>query len=205
MWARTGLLLLMLTGCGGCLAPPLSCNRPNVFVLEGIAGYWPLCCQFEGALRAEGIHPIMAFAEEYYPLAEFIADQRQCGRLDGPIVVVGYSLGANTAILLADRLKERGVEIDKLVLLEASYKDEVPSNVRDCVNIYKSHPWTDWIPIFRGIPLPAESNSTAMVNCDLRECHPEAGGWHHHLIVCANPNVHRVMVDEVLEGLGENR
>jgi thioesterase domain-containing protein len=158
---------------------------------------------FEHTLRAEGIHPIMAFAEEYYPLAEFIADERQAGRLDGPIVVMGYSLGANTAILLAERLAERGVELDKLVLLECSYADEVPSNVRECFNIYKSHPWTDWFPLFRGIPLEAESDQTQMVNYDLRDADPATGRWHHHLTACANRRIHEIIVDEIWDGLRE--
>ncbi|MGQ0635452.1 MAG: thioesterase domain-containing protein [Planctomycetaceae bacterium] len=203
MHSRFGLLLLFALS-SGCVAPPLSGCRPNVFVLEGIAGYWPGCCAFERTLRAEGIHPIMAFAEEYYPLAEFIADEKQSGRLEGPIVVMGYSLGANTAILLAERLQERGVDVDKLVLLECSYCDAIPSNVHECFNVYKSHPWTDWFPVFRGIPLEAESDQTQLVNYDLRVADPAAGGWHHHLIACANHHIHDIIVDEIWEGFGES-
>jgi hypothetical protein len=192
-------LLLLLAGSGGCCTPFGSASRPNVVVLRGIIGYWPFIEPFEKGLCAEGICPTTAFAEGYPQVANEIEEGRRSGRWQGPLVIVGYSSGANCALKLCRDLGGRGITVDKLVLLETSYRDLVPENVRHCVNIYKSQPVTDWIPIFRGIPLCAESDTTELVNRDIHY-EPYAHGFlNHHLTICANPVVQRMMIDEVLE------
>jgi hypothetical protein len=194
-------LLLLLAGSGGCCTPFGSASRPNVVVLRGIIGYWPFIEPFESSLCAEGICPTTAFAEGYHQVADEIVEGQQSGRWQGPLVIVGYSSGANSAIKLCRDLGGRGVKVDKLVLLETSYDDLVPANVRSCVNIYKSQPATDWIPIFRGIPLCAESAQTELVNRDIHY-EPYAHGFlNHHLTICANPAVQQLMLDEVREGI----
>jgi hypothetical protein len=192
-------LLLLLAGSGGCCTPFGSASRPNVVVLRGIIGYWPFIEPFEKGLCAEGICPTTALAEGYPQVANEIEEGRRSGRWQGPLVIVGYSSGANCALKLCRDLGGRGITVDKLVLLEASYRDLVPENVRQCVNIYKSQPATDWIPIFRGIPLCAESDGTDLENRDIHY-EPYAHGFlNHHLTICANPVVQRMMIDEVLE------
>jgi hypothetical protein len=174
-----------------------------VFVVRGIAGYWPCLCAFEEALRNEGVRPKAAFAETQRLLADEITAGRDSGRLRGPLVIVGYSTGANSAIGVCRRLAECGITVDKLVLLETSYEEAIPGNVRSCFNIYKSQPHTDWIPIFRGLPLHAASGATELVNYDVRCADSEFFFWENHLTICANPYVHDLMVDQVLDALEE--
>jgi hypothetical protein len=193
--------LILLVGGSGCYtAPPIgSACRPNVFVMRGIIGYWPFIETFEDALCDEGLCPTIAFAEQYHELADDIAEGTESGQLKGPLVIVGYSVGANGAIHLCRRLEERNITVDKLVLLETSYDEEIPANVRSCFNIYKSQPLTDWFPIFRGIPLEAESGGTELVNYDLRCEAPEICCWDNHLTMCMNRRIHDLMIDEVLD------
>lgn len=196
--------LLLLTGTGGCCAGPCfgSACPPDVYVLRGIAGYWPGAGAFERTLECRGIRPKVVFAETYPFLADRIAADRECGGACRPLVIVGYSTGGNGAIDVCRRLEQRGIAVDKLVLLDTSYEDAIPGNVRSCFNLYKSHPHTDWIPIFRGVPMPAASPSTEMVNFDLRCQAPELSGWwENHLTICANPCIHELMAAQVLEGL----
>ncbi|MFN0052316.1 MAG: thioesterase domain-containing protein [Planctomycetales bacterium] len=200
LWGLVLLVMLAANGC--CLCGPLGSSRePNVFVLRGVAGYWPGVEAFEEDLCDAGVCPTTAIPEVYPHLADRIAEERESGRLRGPLVLVGYSLGANAAIKIAQRLDERGIDVDKLVLLETTLNDEIPANVHSCFNVYKSQPSTDWIPVFRGIPLETESARTRMYNLDLRCSRQSCWKKEHHLTICANRDIHALLVEEVLDGL----
>lgn len=199
--------LILLVGASGCYsAPPIgSACRPNVFVVRGIIGYWPFIETFEDALCDEGLSPTIAFPAQYCQLADDITEGTESGHLNGPLVIVGYSVGANSAIHVCRRLQERNITVDKLVLLETSYAEEIPGNVRSCFNIYKSQPLTDWFPIFRGLPLDAESSRTEMVNYDLRREDPGICCWDNHLTMCMNRRIHDLIIDEVLDEIDGGR
>ncbi|MGE5191694.1 MAG: hypothetical protein ACM3U2_04275, partial [Deltaproteobacteria bacterium] len=101
------------------------------------------------------------------------------------------------------KLGERGITVDKLVLLEASANGRVPGNVRECVNIYKPQPWTEYFPFFRGCTVAADSPVTQLVNYNLREFNDGRYDWDNHFTVTFNPYVRDLMMDEVLSGIEE--
>lgn len=195
-------MTLVLSGSGCCSMPVGSSCGPNVFVLQGTGGYWPCIERFEKSLSDEGICTTVARPEQYPALADDIAQARECGRMRGPIVIVGYSLGAVAAIQLCRHLEDYGIAVDKLVLLESSYDAPLPANVSRCFNIYQSRPKTDWLPAFRGVPVSAESPATQVVNYDLREEEGELCCRGNHFTICTNPYVQDVMVDEILSVAG---
>jgi pimeloyl-ACP methyl ester carboxylesterase len=193
-----GLALAML--CAGCYSPgPIgSASRPNVIVLRGGAGYFPNLAEFEDRLLDEGICPTVAYPEGYATVAERLIGGRNRGRLAGPVVIVGYSAGANAAISLSRRLGERGINVDKLVLLEPTTGEKVPGNVVTCFNIYKSQPWYDVVPAFGGIPVSKENPATTLVNYNLRDYNDGRFDWENHLTLAANPHIQDLILDEVL-------
>jgi hypothetical protein len=198
-WPRLiGLAMAIL--CTGCYSPgPIgSASRPNVIVLRGGAGYFPNLAEFEDRLLDEGVCPTVAYPEGYSTIAERLIGGRNRGRLDGPVVIVGYSAGANAAISLSRRLGERGIDVDKLVLLEATTGERVPGNVVACFNIYKSQPWYDIVPAFGGIPVEKESAATTLVNYNVRDYNDGRFDWENHLTLAANPFIQDLLVDEVL-------
>ena len=186
--------------CAGCYSPgPIgSASRPNVIVLRGTAGYFPNLSEFEERLLDEGVCPTVAYPEAYPTIAERLIGGRNRGRLGGPVVIVGYSAGANAAIALSRRLGERGIDVDKLVLLEATSAEKVPGNVRACFNIYKTQPWYDVVPAFGGIPVSRESGATTLVNYNVRDYNDGRFDWENHLTLAANPYIQDLMLDEVL-------
>jgi pimeloyl-ACP methyl ester carboxylesterase len=193
-----GMLLAML--CTGCYSPgPIgSASRPNVIVLRGTAGYFPELSEFEERLLDEGVCPTVAYPDAYSTIAERVIGGRNRGRLNGPVVIVGYSAGANAAISLSRRLSERGIDVDKLVLLEATSSEKVPGNVHACFNIYKTQPWYDFVPAFGGIPVARESGATELVNYNVRDYNDGRFDWENHLTLAANPDIQALMVEEVL-------
>lgn len=198
-WPRLiGLALAIL--CTGCYStgPIGSASRPNVIVLRGMGGYFPNLAEFEDKLLDEGVCPTVAYPDAYHTIAEKLIGGRNRGRLDGPVVIVGYSAGANAAISLSRQLGERGIDVDKLVLLEATTTENVPGNVVACINIYKTQPWYDVIPAFGGIPVSRESVATTLVNYNVRDYNDGRFDWENHLTLAANPHIQELMLDEVL-------
>src|SRR5260370_20813144 len=129
-WSRVAALLLAVC-CAGCCTPGpiLSASRPNVIVFRGIAGYFPNLGEFEDKLLEEGICPTVAFPDAHARICERIIAARNTGRLQGPLVVVGYSSGADKAIVFSRSLRVRGITVDKLVLLETTSEYSIPDNV----------------------------------------------------------------------------
>ena len=192
--------LLLAISCAGCYStgPIGSTSRPNVIVLRGAAGYFPNLTAFEDRLLDEGVCPTVAYPNAYATIAERLIGGRNRGRLEGPVVIVGYSAGANAAISLSRRLGERGIDVDKLVLLEATTSERVPGNVRVCFNIYKAQPWYDLYPAFGGIPVSRESVATTLENYNVRDFNDGRFDWENHLTLAANPDIQDLMLDEVL-------
>jgi hypothetical protein len=114
---------------------------------------------------------------------------------------VGYSVGADKAIVLSRSLRERGITVDKLVLLEATSEDSIPGNVTECVNIYKPQPWSGVLPVFRGCPVSAESPATTVSNYNVREYNDGRYDWDNHFTLTTNPYVQDLIIDEVVAGL----
>jgi pimeloyl-ACP methyl ester carboxylesterase len=193
-------LLLAAICCAGCCAPGpiLSPSRPNVIVFRAMTGYFPCLREFEERLLDEGVSPTVAFPSAHERIAERLIAAKNNGTLDGPLVIVGYSLGADNAIRVARRLGARGIAVDKLVLLETSTANCVPGNVRECINIYKPQPLNGLVPFFRGCTVTAESSDTVLVNYNVREYNDGRYDWDNHFTLTANPYLQDLMIDEVM-------
>ncbi len=69
-----------------------------------------------------------------------IANQKRYGRK--PVILIGHSLGANAAILVAQRLHAQNIEVQYLVTFAATAPDPVPGNVEKVANYYfATHGW----------------------------------------------------------------
>jgi hypothetical protein len=147
------------------------CNRPEVFLLRGGAGYWPKVSQFEEVLRTRGFEPRTIYHWEHRGLADEIASAYRAGELAGPVTIVGYSSGADAACWMSERLNKAGVPVTNLILIESTFGIDVPTNVSFCYNIYQSR-WADAVPAFRGIAVNAQNPNTQLFNVDVRY-HPE--------------------------------
>jgi hypothetical protein len=197
------LAILLAASCTGCVSsgPIGSAARPNVIVMRGTGGYFPNLAEFEERLLQEGTCPTVAYPDAERAIAERIVGGRNQGRLTGPLIIVGYSAGANAALSLSDRLGARGIEVDTLVLVEATESRRVPMNVHSCLNIYKSQPWGEYVPILAGQPLEAAGPTTDLVNYDVREYNDGRFDWENHLTLAANPHVQDLIIDEVVEAI----
>jgi len=202
------LLSLLVLACSGRVFPwtAYHLERParsaRVILVRGLAGYWPGAEPLAHRLRKQGLDASVVFGSEGKGVACALAHEYRHDPDAVPIVLVGYSLGANEAIKIARRLDRQGIPVDSLVLIDCPYHDTIPPNVIRCLNIYRSRPLTDWIPMFRGLPVGAESPDTDLENFDThREGWDPAPLTLNHFTICSSLAVHDEVTIEVLQAL----
>jgi len=114
--------------------------------------------------------PCVSVANEEAPrLRVWLVREKNKGTIHEPLVLVGHSWGADDQIRVAQYLKRAGITVDLLVLIDPVTPPPVPTNVKRVYCVYKSHPATDAIPLWRGVPATvADPRLTPLVNIDLR-------------------------------------
>jgi hypothetical protein len=118
-----------------------------------------------------------------------------------PLVLIGHSYGADDVVGICRKLDAANIPVDLLVTVDATTPPNVPKNVKMVYNYYQSTA-TDFIPMFRGIPLTPDKDAknVKIVNIDLRKQRTdllEPGT--NHINIDKNMKLHKVLVDHVLE------
>ncbi|MDO8535365.1 MAG: hypothetical protein Q7S17_11580 [Xanthobacteraceae bacterium] len=90
-------------------------------------------------LNQKGIKAAVYSHLEYYSLAEFVAGKYKAGAHKQPIIIVGHSVGADTAILMAARLQELNVPVRLIIAFDPVATHEAPRNVARVVNFFQSN------------------------------------------------------------------
>lgn len=141
----------------------------HVYMFRGLVDFMSFGVdRFARELCAEGfstsVHPTLGGAG----VARRIEREWHNSRSHGPVLLYGYSTGANTAIGVAKRLQRSGIPVDVLFTVDpfpiASLR--VPSNVRICANYY--HSFVPGIPLLSARPVSQEKGgSVQLSNTDL--------------------------------------
>jgi hypothetical protein len=204
-------LITILAGCGTTRNwLPQARARPesavetapsNVVVVRATAGYWPDCERLVQSLKDQGAPATVIRGMEINRTADRIVTARRSGDAR-PLVLIGYSRGANDALRLTRRLQRENIAVDTLILMEMAAQDSVPANVVSCLNVYKSSPADEWVPAFRGLPVTVESAQTNLVNYNVR-FHDEAVAQAaiNQFTVSQNPAVQTMVVERVTMAL----
>ncbi|MBS0261625.1 MAG: hypothetical protein JSS02_06670 [Planctomycetes bacterium] len=171
------------------------CNRPEVYLLRGGAGYWPRVEEFGDTLRARGFEPTVIPHWEHRGLADAITRAYYNNELAGPINIIGYSSGADAACWMSERLNKAGVPVTNLILIESTIGVAVPTNVSFCYNIYESR-WADAVPAFRGIAVKKKNPNTELYNVDVRQF-PELTYFaeRNHFTMASSRNMHNYLTE----------
>jgi pimeloyl-ACP methyl ester carboxylesterase len=114
----------------------------DIYLLTGGFGIFSTGLRDLGTQLAQGgVTATQASYQGWRSIARKIVDHRQrYGRK--PVVLIGHSFGANSAIQIANALKAKGVQVDLIVSYAATTPLTVPSNVRKVLNFYfKSGGW----------------------------------------------------------------
>lgn len=127
-----------------------------------------------------------------YALSDYIIKRYKSGELQGPIILVGHSLGANDQIKVARNLARANVPVALLITVDAVSPLAVPPNVAEAVNIY----YPAHVPIFSGQRLKAmDSERTHVENFNVITNNINNVN---HFNIESNPIIQKMMVDKIL-------
>jgi pimeloyl-ACP methyl ester carboxylesterase len=115
-------------------------NQPyQVYLLKGLADIFSSGMDFlQAKLQARGIQGEVHSHSDWEKLAQSTAAKWRNGA-HGPIIIIGHSLGADAAILMAQRLGESGVPVALLVAFSPVDSGPATANVARAVTYYQSN------------------------------------------------------------------
>jgi len=109
----------------------------------------------------------------------------------GPVVIAGHSLGAFTAMGLANQLSAKGIPVDLVILFDPLSPSAIPTGVRKLINYRASGRKGDG-----GNSEPGPRSNGNIVNVDIRTL-PELGQANHWNIV-NQPALQKLAVQEIV-------
>jgi pimeloyl-ACP methyl ester carboxylesterase len=188
--------LAAFSGAGASRAENATTERSPgaVYLFSGMV--WPIFDSTHGTgveemmqrIRAFGVQAEVGAPGDWERAADaFLAS----GRTSTPVAVVGYSFGANAAILFSRRLERANVPVQTLVVIEAAKPPQIPTNVRRAVHYYVSG-MADRIA-------PAPGFSGSIENINLGSVDPDAAS-RNHWSVSHLELLHSKVIAEVLDG-----
>lgn len=178
-------------------------RRGNVYLLRGWQDlYSQGIDQLADSLRREGVEAQVFRAGQWRELGETISHRYAGAGRREPLVLIGFSYGADDVVQIADQLKGADLTIDLLITIDPVTPAPVPENVRVGYNFFQSNGVWDAFPWFRGVPLQPDGNRQIM-NIDIRRqrtdlLEPDTA----HSNIAANPKIHREIIRRVLEVCG---
>jgi pimeloyl-ACP methyl ester carboxylesterase len=115
-------------------------DRPyQVYLLKGLADVFSSGMDFlQDKLQARGVAGEVRSHSDWEKLAQSAAEKWRSGN-HGPIIIIGHSLGADAAILMAKRLGEEGVPVALLVTFSPVDSGPANANVARAVNYFQSN------------------------------------------------------------------
>lgn len=154
--------------------------------------------QLGGEMTDAGMNALVFRASQWRDLARVIEERWNTDTTKKPLVLVGFSYGADDVLRVAQQLKLRGILVALIITIDPATPPAVPGNVRQCINYFEPNGVWDIFPWLRGIPLHAESDSTTLLNQDLRKdrrdlLEPNTS----HANIAANPKLHREIIAQL--------
>jgi len=154
------LLMILAAGCARLspgkiadLAPPRSVN---VVLIRGYLDWYSTGIdQLTQSLVNSGIHAEAYREEQWGDLADQIIKSHP-----HPLILIGFSYGADDVILIARRLSEQHLPVDLLITIDPVTPAAIPTNVKRSVNFYEPNGLWDLFPWLRGVPVTGETGQT---------------------------------------------
>ena len=163
----------------------------DVYILRGGAGIFSIgLTKLAAKLKQNGVEASVKSHAAWQLVARTIVKhQAQYGRR--PVILIGHSLGADSAVKMAHALKRKGVQVDYIASFAATGLATIPSNVSNVTNFYfKTGGW--------GGLFTAESDFQGQLNNMDMSAQP---GMTHFNIDDANA-LHELVVRDVLRYMG---
>jgi hypothetical protein len=168
--ALPGCALHTTTVCAGPALPSTRC-QPHVEIFRGLGGWMPGSDRLQQRLAARGVSSSISCSAAAHSVSRRIRERRARGN-PCPIVLMGYATGGGGVKQVAEDLARHGLCVDAVILLDPSFFEPVPRNVRYCFVAYRPEVWQMWNSIMRGNPVRTESPGTVVHLVNLEENDP---------------------------------
>jgi hypothetical protein len=201
----------MLVGCFGKMTPgKMEWVQPhsdapragNVYLIRGLIGLFSFGIdEFGETINQNGVRAHVFQQDQNTKIAKAVVESYRGVKNPEPLIIVGHSLGADDAIMIAREAKKAGIWVDMIVTMDAVNPLEVPDNVGVVYNYYQPSIF-DKMGMLRGVPLTLEAGNTRTVlhNLNIRGerkdlLEPDTN----HINIEKNKNIHRESLAHILE------
>jgi len=155
--------------------------------------------QLAEELRDAGLAAHVYREAQWRELADSLARAYGKAQKHGPLILIGFSFGADDVIRISCQLQHDKIPVDLLIAIDPVTPPPVTKNVRVCYDYFQTNGFWDVFPWFRGVPLQSDG-ANALTNVDLRRTRPDLVELNTaHSNIAANPKLHREIIRRVLE------
>ncbi len=127
------LAALLLVPMGS--SPSMAQSRAHVYLLRGLMNIFSLGMDdLAQKIEKRGVYATVHNHSEWQTLADSAAAAYKAGK-EGPIILIGHSLGADAVMEMAQYLGRKGVPVALVVPFDGTQSFSTPSNVQRLVNI----------------------------------------------------------------------
>ena len=171
--------------------PGMTQSRAHVYLFRGLADVFSLGMDtLANELNARGIDATSHSHNDWKLIADKAAINYKAGK-EGPIILVGHSLGADAVMEMADYLGDKGVPVALVVPFDATQSLAAPGNVARVLNLtQRDYAYMRPGPGFRGSLRNVDLSSDPNID---------------HLNIDKSPRLHALVIGEVLSIVGGHR
>lgn len=210
-------LVLLVGGCNALppgdpalLVAPTEANASKpapVILIRGWRDLWSDGIdRLAEKLRAEGIETRVFKDSQAREVGTILEERARRDALNGPVILIGFSYGADDVIDIAARLQAANRTVNLLVLIDPVTPAKIPYSVRRCVNFYQPNGAWDLFPWLRGVAVTSQewqrgsgSIPPVLLNVNVRQRDDLNSADMSHKTIACNEKVHAAIVKEVRE------
>jgi hypothetical protein len=190
-WWRIGTVLLVIAAMLVFASPPASAEpRAHVYLLRGLLNIFSLGMDtLSDELNKRGVYATVHNHTEWQGLADQAAARYKAGT-EGPIIIIGHSLGADAAMQMANYLGARGVPVALVVPFDGTQSLAAGAGVVRVLNLtQRQYAYMRRGANFRGTLTNVDVSSDPSID---------------HLTIDKSPRLHARVIGEVLAVAGNH-
>ncbi len=191
-WCRFAAISVLAAGIMLPLgsSPSMAESRAHVYLLRGLMNIFSLGMDtLAGELTKRGVYATVHNHSEWQGLADQAAAKYKAGT-EGPIILIGHSLGADAVMEMAAYLGTKGVPVALVVPFDGTGSYAASSNVARVLNLtQRDYAYMRRGPGFHG----------TLVNVDVSSDHNID-----HINIDKSPRLHARVIAEVLAVVGSH-
>jgi hypothetical protein len=180
-----GMILALGTG------PSMAQSRAHVYLLRGLLNVFSLGMDtLAEELNRRGVYATVHNHTEWQSLADSAAAKYKAGT-EGPIIIIGHSLGADAVMEMSAYLGQRGVPVALAVPFDGTQSFAASGNIARVVNLtQRNYAYMLKGPNFKGSLVNVDVSSDPSID---------------HLNIDKSPRLHARVISEVLSVVGSHR